>query len=251
MKDTTKRFSDRVDNYVKYRPSYPVELMSYLQKEFNITQDTTIADIGSGTGKFTELLLPLCKRVYAVEPNKEMRLSAEKKMIGHKRFVSIDGTSENTKIDTNTIDMITVAQAFHWFDLEKTKIEFQRIITQHGNVVIIANKRLFNTDFLAGYEAILQNSITEYSEVNHYRMTSEIVRAFFNSNYVQKIFSYTQSFDLHGLIGRLCSSSYTPKKETEEYKILEEKVTEIFNKYSENGTIDFNYETVVQSGKIN
>jgi len=251
MKDNTKRFSDRVDNYKKYRPSYPKELINYINEHFQTLKLDVIADIGSGTGKFTELLLPICNKVIAIEPNNEMRVSAENNLCKYKNYQSISGTAEDTKLPDNSIDLITVAQAFHWFDLDKTKNEFQRIIRKNGKVLIIANMRIFNTPFLEAYENALNELIFEYKEVNHYRITSDVINNFFTSDYEKKIFSYSQTFDWEGLIGRLCSSSYTPKIDTEEYKKLENRIKEIYEKYSENGTIMFNYESIIQSGKIN
>ena len=174
--DNTKRFSDRVDNYDKYRPSYTNEAISYIFNEFNLTNESVIADIGSGTGIFTEKIIPNSNLVYGVEPNTEMRSIAELKLGKYRSFKSIDGTSDKTTIDANSIDAITVAQAFHWFDIESTKKEFIRILKKDAYVFLIWNKRLINTPFLEAYERILFDKIPEYKVVNHKNISEEIIK---------------------------------------------------------------------------
>ena len=111
----TERFSDRVSNYVKYRPSYPAEIIQTLTEQCNLTADTVIADIGSGTGKLTELLLAQNYAKFGVEPNQAMREAAEIVFADDGKFTSVDGQSEATGLKTNSVDLIVAAQAFHWF----------------------------------------------------------------------------------------------------------------------------------------
>ncbi len=250
MKDTTKRFSDRVENYKKFRPSYPAEMVEYIRKDFFADPEITASDIGSGTGKMTELILPFCKTVYAVEPNPEMRAEADKKLSVYANYVSVNGTAENTTLKSASVDCITVAQAVHWFNLELSKIEFKRILRNNGPVIIIANKRVFTTDFLKEYERLIREGIPEYSEVNHYRITENVMNTFYEKNYKQDVFPNTQVFDWESLVGRFRSSSYTPKEDTSDYAELENKLRKIFDKYNVNGTVEFEYEAIVQSGQI-
>lgn len=250
MKDNTMRFSDRAENYKKFRPSYPVEMVEYLRKEFFSDSDITAADVGAGTGKLTGLILPFCNKVYAVEPNAEMRAEADKELSGYNNYVSVNAAAENTTLADNSIDYITVAQAIHWFDLEKTKREFQRILKKNGTVLIISNKRIFTSDFHKDYESFLRDGIPEYSEVNHYRITEEIINSFYEKNYKKEVFPNKQVFDWDGLIGRFRSSSYSPKEETTEYNKLEKQLRSIFERYNSNGNVEFEYEAIVQSGQI-
>ncbi len=251
LKDNTRRFSDRVDNYTKYRPSYPNALIEYINNRFEIYKKNIIVDIGSGTGKLSELLIPISKQIVAVEPNDKMRSAAESKLTKYNNYKSVNGTVENTTLKDRSIDLITIAQAFHWFNIDKAKKEFQRILKSDGSVLIIANMRLFNTPFLQEYEKALNELIPEYKEVNHYRINSDVVKSFYNSNYEQKVFQYNQTFDWCGILGRLSSSSYTPKKDTKEYIRLGNRIKEIFIRYSKEGKVVFNYESIVLSGKIN
>lgn len=250
MKDNTKRFSDRVENYKKYRPSYPPEMVEYLHKEFFNDSKIIAADVGSGTGKCAELILPFCNKVYAVEPNTEMRSEADNKLSVYNNYVSVHASAENTTLTDNSIDYITVAQAIHWFDLEKTKREFQRILKKNGSVLIISNKRIFTSDFQKDYESFLREGIPEYSDVNHYRITEDIIKNFYENDYRQKVFPNAQTFDWESLTGRFRSSSYTPKEGTAEYKKLEDQLRCIFERYNINGIVEFEYEAIVQSGQI-
>ncbi len=250
MIDNTMRFSDRVDNYQKFRPSYTSETVDYIFNNFGLSQNSSLADIGSGTGIFTETLLPRCKTVFAVEPNPEMRKAADKRLSSYTSYKAVNGTSEKTSLRENAVDGITAAQAFHWFNIEETKKEFNRILRNDGYVFLIWNKRIANTAFLQAYEKILTRSIPDYSELNHNNITPEIMKAFLINNYEEAVFKNKQIFTLDGVLGRVSSSSYTPKQETEEFKMIEKEIVKAFNQYSAGGLIEFNYNTVVYSGKI-
>jgi ubiquinone/menaquinone biosynthesis C-methylase UbiE len=245
------RFSNRVDNYVKYRPTYPTEAIDFILKEFNINSETIIADIGSGTGIFTQLLTNYPAMIYAVEPNNEMRNAAEIILNNEKSFTSINGSSESTNLDSNSIDLVTVAQAFHWFDIPKTKIEFKRILKQDGKVLLIWNNRLTNTDFLNEYDSILKQHANDYNEVNHRNVSTDTLKSFFANEIVKiKTFQNVQKFDFEGLMGRLLSSSYSPMPGENNYLIIKTKLEELFKIHNINGFIDFNYETGLYWGSI-
>jgi SAM-dependent methyltransferase len=139
MLSPTQRFSSRVDNYVRYRPSYPREVAEMLRTECGLTSDSVVADIGSGTGKLTELLLPHAKRVVAIEPNLEMREAGERLLQPHSNFVSVAGTAEVTTLPEHSVDLIVAGQAFHWFDRERTRAEFGRILKPGGWIALIWN----------------------------------------------------------------------------------------------------------------
>src|ERR1700751_2712080 len=126
--NSTQRFSDRVENYIRYRPSYPPQVLETLRAECGLTRDSTIADIASGTGIFSRLLLDNGNRVCGVEPNREMREAAERLLAGFPRFISVSGTAEATTLADRSVDFATAAQAAHWFDLPKARKEFARIL---------------------------------------------------------------------------------------------------------------------------
>ncbi len=126
--DSKKRFSSRVENYIKYRPSYPLGIIDFLKNERVLEKKSIIADIGSGTGKLTKIFLKKRKKVYGVEPNGEMRHAAERLLKKYPNFVSINGSAEKTSLDNESVDVIIVGQAFHWFNINEAKSEFLRIL---------------------------------------------------------------------------------------------------------------------------
>ena len=250
MNDNTKRFSDRVSDYVKYRPSYPEAVFEYISEDFGLNKGSVIADIGSGTGIFTEPLLKRYATVFAVEPNREMRSYAEGTLGGRSSFHSIDGTAEHTGLGDQSVDAITVAQAFHWFDLESTKAEFKRILRGNGDVFLVWNERTAASDFMMGYEALLRSGIAEYPKVNSRNVTDEKIAGFIPVGHKSRSFANNRMYTWDELLGRLASSSYTPKEGTGEFRALKEKLKALFDRWNVGGRIEFLYTTEVHSGKM-
>ncbi len=124
--DPTRRFADRVADYVKSRPRYPEPVLAYLQQTTDFSPADQVADVGSGTGILAELFLKNGNRVYGVEPNAEMRSAAEAALAGYANFFSVAGKAEASGLATKSVDLVTAGQAFHWFDAEKARVEFRR-----------------------------------------------------------------------------------------------------------------------------
>lgn len=249
--NSTTRFSDRVDNYIKYRPHYPRQILDYLKAQNVLADDSVIADIGSGTGISTELFLKNGNTVYAVEPNREMREAAERLLSGYKNFISVNGTAESTTLLNESIDLIIAGQAFHWFDIQKAITEFKRILKPGGNTVLMWNvKKLDSTPFMTEYENMLMTFGTDYKKVRHENLGDDIFKTFYTNSCDIKTFPNEQVFDFEGLKGRLLSSSYAPNEQSEDYKPMIIELERIFNKHSKNGRITFDYITRVYSGKL-
>jgi SAM-dependent methyltransferase len=252
--DTLHRFSDRVDNYVKYRPHYPAEVFDFLENEGLLAGKATVADIGSGTGISAEPLLQRGYAVYGIEPNKEMRQAAESMLKNYPAFKSIAATAEQTSLADQSIDLILAGQAFHWFDKEKSKAEFKRILKPAAPVVLLWNDRRTNTtDFLKVYEDFLQMFGTDYKEVNHKNtQDKKIFDAFFGKeNYREKSFYNYQDVDFAGLKGRVLSSSYMPGEGHTDYEFMIYTLKKIFMRYQENGKVRLDYDTKLYYGKLN
>jgi SAM-dependent methyltransferase len=248
--DPTKRFSNRVENYVRYRPGYPAEIISLLRNECGLTSDSVIADIGSGTGKLSELFLNAGCQVFGVEPNKEMREAGER--MNHPDFTSVDASAEETTLPAHSIDFVTAGQAFHWFDRDRCRSEFERILKPGGWVVIIWNDRQDDTTpFLAAYERLLEKFGTDYAEAHHRQADKpEVIRAFFGNEPRFKNFHNVQQFDFEGLKGRLLSSSYAPVAGQPKYEDMLGELKRIFDKDQRNGTVAFEYDTHVYYGRL-
>lgn len=237
----TKRFSDRVENYVKYRPDYPKDIVDELHNKLGLSKESTIADIGSGTGKFTQLLVEKGYKVFGVEPNREMREAGEKYLQDYSNFNSIGGQAESTTLPDHSIDLITAAQAFHWFDLEKTKPELSRILKATGHLAYIWNERdIKGSKFHQDYDAMLHQYCPEYPQSNH-RNRGVIEVELFIKNPVHYQSFFIQYFDYQSLEGRLFSSSYTPSPEHPDSIPLKKKLRDIFSKNEVGGKIEFKY----------
>ena len=213
MIKTIERFSDRVDNYIKYRPSYPQAVVDSIISGCHSGKTDTVADIGSGTGIFSKLLLDRNFDVIGVEPNESMRKAAERQLSDYENFSSVDGQSECTYLASSSIDLITAAQAFHWFSGGKTKQEFSRILKPGGYIALIWNQRIVDQPFQKEYDSILSRYGTDYDSVNHMNLSDEDIEGFFYPNkLVISNFKNSQHLDLTGFLGRIQSSSYTPQK---------------------------------------
>ena len=242
--DTIKRFSNRVANYTKYRPGYPPEVLELFRREMGLTQDSIIADIGSGTGLSAKPFLENGNTVYGVEPNAAMRQAAEDYLKDFPYFISHDGTAENTNLANSSIDFVTAAQAFHWFDADKTRTEFRRILKPGGYVALIWNERqLDTTEFLREYEKLLLKYAADYEKVRHENIDQQKLGAFFQDEYQRASFPNEQVFDLAGLRGRLLSSSYMPAEDDPSFPALEKELQNVFAKHAENDRIKVFYDT--------
>lgn len=252
MQDPTRRFSARVENYIKYRPRYPEELISYLQGHTGLTPMSKVADIGSGTGIFSALLLERGCTVYGVEPNAEMRSAAEQLMGAFERFHSVDGRAEDTTLPNASVDLITVAQAFHWLDRDQAKQEFLRILKPTGMIAIIWNSRQRSgTPFLDAYEDLLMKYGTDYREICHNNVTDETLEQFYapyGCSYVS--FPNVQILDWEGLRGRVLSSSYVPLEGHPDHALVMAGLREIFEQHQEEGRIQLVYESQLYLGML-
>jgi SAM-dependent methyltransferase len=248
----TKRFSSRVENYIRYRPGYPGEIIELLRDECGLTEASVVADVGSGTGKLTGLFLANGNRVFGVEPNKEMRKAGERLLKNYLRFASANGTAEATTLPDQSVDFITAGQAFHWFDRKKCRNEFLRILKPGGVVAIIWNDRCSNaTPFLAEYEKLLREFATDYDQVNHRRTNdAAAIRDLFRIRPRLKIFPNAQQFDFDGLKGRLLSSSYAPEAGQPGHREMLAALKRIFEAHQQNGRVVFEYDTHVHYGHV-
>ncbi len=243
----TARFSNRITDYIQYRPRYPQEILDLLAARCDLTPDSIIADIGSGTGIVSQLFLDNGNPVIGVEPNRDMREAAEKLLAEYSRFKSLDGTAEATRLPGHAMDFVLAAQAFHWFDRERTREEFIRILKPEGWCVLLWNdRRTESSSFLREYEKFLKNLGTDYQEVSHKNVQNQAtLSAFFGGDFEQAQFDNFQYFDLEGFIGRVASSSYCPPRDSVEFPAVIKKLTALFDRYAIDDRVTFEYDTVV------
>jgi SAM-dependent methyltransferase len=244
------RFSDRVEDYVKYRPHYPAIILSYLRDLYTFGPGWVVADIGSGTGISTALFLDFGNPVFAVEPNREMRLKAEELLAGESGFVSVAGTAEATGLADSSVDLILAGQAFHWFDPAGTRREFSRIARPGAVVALIWNERLILSAFEKEYEDLILEYAGDYTTINHKNITDAQIGDFFHpQSFLLRSFENEQRFDYDGLKGRLLSSSYIPKEGPRVSAMLE-ALRALFDRHAAGGRVRVGYETKVYTGTL-
>jgi ubiquinone/menaquinone biosynthesis C-methylase UbiE len=250
MQDPTKRFSDRAETYAKYRPRYPDEMLQFL--EALVAPPAAVADVGSGTGILTAQLLKCGYDVWAVEPNEAMRTAAERTLSDSTAFRSVVGTAEATTLEDRSIDLITCAQAFHWFERVQTRLEFSRILKSDGWVALLWNERQEDASPInRAYDDLLQAMASDYQNMSHRRIAAEDIRAFFAPGEAQlRTFANSQTLDCDGFLGRLMSSSYVPNVGQPGHQEIVEAAKRVFEAHQAAGKITFEYETKVYVGRL-
>lgn len=253
MSDFTTRFSDRVADYVRYRPSYHVAVIRTLEAELGITpQHTRVVDLGCGTGISAALFLDEGYSVVGVEPNAEMGKAAEERLGAHERFRLVAGTAEHTTLPEASCDLVVAAQAFHWFDPGPTRAEMKRVLAADGAVALVWNeRRTDSTEFLRAYEALLQRFGTDYAQVVHRGFTDASIAAFFGgAGGNARVFPSHQDFDLAGLLGRALSSSYVPRAGQPGHEELKRGLEDAFARHAVGGVVRFDYDTKLYFGRL-
>jgi SAM-dependent methyltransferase len=247
----TGRFSSRVEDYVRYRPSYPPQIIPLLERECGLTENSVVADIGSGTGFLTKLFLDRGCSVLGIEPNAEMRSAGEAFLDRYPNFRSIDATAEHTGLPDSSVDLVSAGQAFHWFDAPAARTEFRRILRAPRPVALIWNERRVSGGFLEGYEDLLNRWAPEYKVVDHRRIGSDLITNFFGHDaWKLATFDNQQIFDLSGVRGRLSSSSYAPAPGSDAFQPMMDELDRLFREHQHNGQVRFLYDTNVYYGTL-
>lgn len=249
---STARFSDRVDDYVRYRPDYPQALLTWLQREMDVDMSWRVADVGAGTGISAKMFLDAGYRVTAIEPNAPMRAAAEQWLRAYESFAAVDGRADATGLAEASVDLVTVAQAFHWFDEDATRREFARILRPGGLAAIWWNsRRLTGTRFLEGYETLLLTFGTDYTSVAERYADDAHMRAWFGSGFRGSAsFEHAQRLDFEALRGRLMSSSYAPQPGRSQHGPMLRALRDLFDSCAEHGAVSFDYDSRIFAGHL-
>ncbi|MEM1060026.1 MAG: class I SAM-dependent methyltransferase [Verrucomicrobiota bacterium] len=250
--DATSRFSSRVQNYVRYRPSYPPGVLDTLERTAGLKPGAEVADIGAGTGIFSRLLLERGWRVRAVEPNDAMRAALDEALGERDGISSRAAPAEATGLPEASVDLVTVAHAFHWFDPDKFRAECARILRPGGWVGLVWNERLTETSaFARRYEALLQEYGTDYAAIDHRNVDEAAIARFFSPQpFRQESFPFVQRFDYTGLEGRTLSSSYVPLPDAPNFAPMIAALKELFQSEASAGEVSFDYKTTLFFGQL-
>lgn len=232
-----EKYSGIASLYRKYRPSYPKDLIDYLYLQVGFLSCSTIADIGSGTGLFSRLLLERGSFVYCIEPNSDMRQTAESDLGGNRSslFFSVNAIAENTGLQEKSVDFVTVAQAFHWFDREAFKSECNRILKSSGKVVLIWNTRDYNAEVVKKEYEIREKYYIGIQSLMARDIQKCDVHGFFSDNvFEERVFSNELVVSREAYIGMYLSGAYSPRENTNpnEYHGLKRELSILFDEFN-------------------
>jgi len=239
------RFTGKADIYRKFRSSYPKELIDYLYVQVGFKESSVIADIGSGTGIFSRLLLERGSRVYCVEPNEDMRRAAEQDLggaDGFEGFVSINASADDIELGEESVDFVTAAQAFHWFDRASFQKECRRILKNGGKVVLVWNVRDFEHEIVKRDYVIREKYCVDRKGFGEAGGPPKDCTSFFaDAKCEVKKFRNDLVLDREGYIGMNLSRSYAPKEDAhpEQYRGLVRELGVLFDEYGEDGIMRF------------
>lgn len=251
MIDAKTRFSDRVDDYVKFRPHYPRQIIKYLEQQIGFSRKSVVADIGSGTGISSELFLHNGNKVLCVEPNANMRHAAEERLSKFPIFTSLDGTAESTTLPDQSVDVIVAGQAFHWFDRKNTRREFERVGRKHSHVVLMWNDREDSTPFMLAYEEFVKKFSIDYERVNHKNVDDAAIQDFFSPVEVhRKEFFHSKTLSRDALKGLVCSSSYMPNRDHAGFAPMIDAVEALYEEFEQGGAVTIEYACRLHYGKL-
>lgn len=233
-----KKFDGMGKIYSKYRPSYAEEFIDYLYSEVGLTEESVIADIGSGTGILTKQLLARKSKVFAVEPNDDMREIAQADLKHYKNFVSVNATAENTSLQPKSVDFITVAQAFHWFDVKGFKAECERILKPDGKVILVWNCRDEESKMVIDNDEVNRRFCPDFKGFTggtRGNVEQNVLKEFFSGGYEERVFDNDITYEIDGFLGRNMSSSYSLKENDDDHAAYLEALEDVFDKHSVNG----------------
>jgi SAM-dependent methyltransferase len=250
VSDSVERFSSRVSNYVRFRPGYPPAVADLLRRECDLYSNARVADVGSGTGLLSRVFLDAGFEVTGVEPNREMRAAAEAILGAYPYFESVEGTAESTTLESGAYDLAVAGQAFHWFDPERTRLEWQRILKPGCCAALIWNERWPGTDVMRSIEDVIDRYATDHDRSIREGGRSRIAGFFAPTQARTAEFPNHQDFDFEGVKGRVLSCSYIPAEDDPRSALMFDDLKLVFDKYQNGGVIRFEYRTEVYWGKL-
>ncbi len=252
LSNPTERFTGRVESYRLFRPPYPAVVVDLLRRECSLPPEAQLADIAAGSGLLTEIFLAAGFAVTAVEPNAEMRRACAALQLQYPRLTLADGTAEATGLPDRSMDLITVAQAMHWFDLDKTRVEFARILRPGGWCAVLYNNRRLSGDlFHDAYERFLLEFGIDYGAVKQQHVGRKRLAQFLDPS---RMHCYSipnpQFLTLEALEGRIRSSSYMPPPSHPRFEEMRAGIRRLFDSTQSDGTVTMRHDCLVCWGQL-
>lgn len=249
----TSRFTDRVENYRKARPGYPNTIVDLLHENCGLTQQSILVDVGCGTGLLAQLFCGFGCKVVGVEPNQAMREAGQELLARYPNFQMMEGSAETIPLSGTSVDFITAAQAYHWFDQKEARHEFMRILKPNGWAVLIWNDREFQgSPFADAYESLVQRFGIDYGDVHQRgKATAASFEQFFgNSAFAKATFPNDQRLDHDRFVARVLSASYMPAAGHRQHEPMMEELQRIFRENAKDGFVEMKYTTSVIYGQM-
>ena len=249
--DYVQNFSGKADDYSVGRPAYAETFLDYLYENAGLSAASVIADVGSGTGKFSAQMLLRGSTVFGVEPNADMRCTAEKELGGCARFCSVNGTAETTGLEAHSVDFVTVAQAFHWFEVEPFYAECQRILKPGGKVILIWNRRDASAAVNQAWHKVCATFCPGFTGFNGGVRNDEArIRQFFRNRYESVCFDAPLVYSKAQFESRCLSSSYSLTREDAGFPAYLAALSDLFDRYATDGVLSVPNQTVAYVGTV-
>jgi len=249
--DNTKKFSGLAEDYTQGRPAYAQNFIKLLREEFGLDKNCTVADIGSGTGKLSKQILELGSIVYCVEPNDDMRAVARRELRTYNNFKSVCGEASDTTLNSCSVDFVTAAQSFHWFDTEKFKAECKRILKPDGMVILVWNTRDMSSQFnVKSYEIYKKYCPMFKGYHNGMKDDNKRITDFFDNKCQRVSFENPICFTKEKFILRSLSASYSIQNGNENFESYIKELEDLFDEYCENGIVTMKNNTVAYIGTV-
>ena len=251
-KDFTQRFTGRVEAYKRFRPRYPAAILEILQMKCGLTPETMVADVGAGTGMLAEVFLANGNRVFAIEPNAEMRAACRELEESYPKLTCIDGTAEATGLPASSIDLVAAGRAFHWFDPAKSKTEFRRVLRGESWVALLGLGRpgAGQRPMALEMERIMREYGTDYAALEDRYKLGDRAREFFGGTVGSAEIQTLTTFTWDEFLGNAISLSVMPMPGDPRFEAFEQALRGIFEKYQSNGKVEMPIECKMYLGRL-
>jgi ubiquinone/menaquinone biosynthesis C-methylase UbiE len=234
----SRSFEQVADLYERVRPSYPGDAVDWLVAQLGVGSDSTVLDLGAGTGKLTRQLVPLVARVVAVEPGPEM-LARLRRVVPEAE--ALLGAAEAIPLADESVDAVVCGQSFHWFRREEAIPEIRRVLRPGGGLCLIWNSRDRDDPLQKEVSRLLAPFVPPGREALPTTASRFVAETF--GDVVKAVFRFEQDLDADALAGRILSISFVAAADETSRDELEEQLRALAAAHG--GSVRFRYRTEV------